>query len=921
VDAIIATDLEGHVTFVNKGVEAMFGYEKEDILKTSLTRYYAGGKKQGRKHRDTILKKGQLESVEMDFLAKDGRTVRTLASLSLLREKGEVTGIMGVFKDVSKQKRLQKTLESLNKAAVSIQKSRTMEEIFAVTGEELRQFDFHVTFILFNLDRTAGKIVYSTVEVDKSLKNEFLSGYELSLDNSLFRTLLKNQEATYIDDIRSSVQEVLPPALSTVYDTETEYSDINKKAIMAPLIIQGEVTGLLVVLSDVITQEDIPSIRAFANQVSTALENARLLQESQGRADKIAANLEEQHLLRELNTRLFVARSLDEVLDAAIQGIHNLGKSFSNIKLLNKERTNAHIVRFEMEPGVLKTLRKIGEIGRIGYYQVFIGDEDSIYHQFFNNQIPLVTPNISVGSRPVITADLSELYRDIVPKGSGFHRFIASLNQLLSYKSVMMFPLIIDGTTGGSLTVTSKDIFTGEDFELMGTIAEMVSSAVQRVRHGERLTETLNELRAVQRINTLLNMGASINSVLDQICLNIMEVYHYEFAIPLLLDPSRRYLMFNHMVLPSRLAKKMASILGVNPVDFTYPIAEDVSLFKTVIVEKKCLIRKGLKEMADRIPFARFSSVLRRAIPYLSRGLHMDIDNLYFMLAPLPSGEEVMGVLFLGHKNPLTESDFQLLKHFLDQVGVAIAKSEIENRLRQSFKELQELDRMKSEFIDIASHELRTPLTILQLYLEMIAMEHYGELPEKLRERVSIMQGSVNRLEEIIDQTLVASRLIKNKLELEGEQISLVEIATDVVRQLQPLWNAKNQQIFVEDVDLSPVEGDRKALSTVMSNVVDNAIRYSPKDTDILIGFEEHTHEVECTIQDQGYGIPPEYKEKVFDEFYIVPSETEYARMDGRTGLGLFIAKGIVERHNGRIWVESTPSRGSVFHFTVPKKR
>ena len=122
-------------------------------------------------------------------------------------------------------------------------------------------------------------------------------------------------------------------------------------------------------------------------------------------------------------------------------------------------------------------------------------------------------------------------------------------------------------------------------------------------------------------------------------------------------------------------------------------------------------------------------------------------------------------------------------------------------------------------------------------------------------------------------------------------------------------------------MDLSPVEGDRKALSTVMSNVVDNAIRYSPKGTDILIGFKEHTHEVECTIHDQGYGIPPEYREKVFDEFYIVPSETEYARMDGRTGLGLFIAKGIIERHHGKIWVESTPDTGSVFHFTVPKKR
>jgi histidine kinase len=99
---------------------------------------------------------------------------------------------------------------------------------------------------------------------------------------------------------------------------------------------------------------------------------------------------------------------------------------------------------------------------------------------------------------------------------------------------------------------------------------------------------------------------------------------------------------------------------------------------------------------------------------------------------------------------------------------------------------------------------------------------------------------------------------------------------------------------------------------------VDNAIRYSPEYSEILIKLKETVREIECMVIDQGCGIPPEYTDKVFDEFYIIPSETEYARMDGRTGLGLFIAKGIIERHGGRIWVESVLGRGTIFHFVLP---
>lgn len=930
VDAIMAADMDGYITFVNKGVETMLGYKKGEILGQPVTKYYKGGEKEAKRLRNILMERGQIENEGLDFLAEDGRIVHTLASLSLLKEsKGNLTGIMAVLKDVTEQKRLQQTLESLNKAAFRIQKSRTREEIFTVTAEELKRFDFYVLFMLFNERKTAVRVVYVTAEktldILKDLEGKGLSDYKLPVNNLLYKKMIKKKEPIYIEDIQSAMKLVVPPSMYEISEKGINLLGIiDKKAILAPLIIHNETTGALGVISGVITAGDIPSIVAFANQVSTALENARLLEEGQKRADELARNLKEQHLLRELNTNLFLAQSEEEVLDATMEGIRKLGKSFSNISMVNEKRTHAKPARLEMDATLLKMIEKVGKTVLPGFtlwdYEVPLGEEDNIYHRFFENQIPLISSNIQV-HQPVMKAELSELYTGFASADSVVQEVIKAASGVLPYKSVMTFPIVVGGITIGSITVTSGEVFSEEDFILMKTVGEMVSSAMERINHSRRLTETLNELQAVQRINALLNTGASLQQILAHISSSIREVYHYQFALPLLLDFNRKHLTFEYVWIPSSVAKKVDDLFGVNLKEFKYPLLEDSPILHQILTERKCVIVKGFKELAESLTLHRFRVAVKNLTPDISQALGVDPDEINIMIAPLPYGEEIIGILVLGHEKSLTEEDFQHLEYFLDQVGIAIAKSDVEHKLRQSLKELRELDQMKSEFIDIASHELRTPLTTLKLYLEMMAMEQYGIVSAPLRERIHVMQEGVNRLEEIINQTLVASRLLKNKLDLEKKSVSLMDISTEVVRQLRPLWKAKNQNIFLESPpDLSEVEGDQKALFTVVSNLVDNAVRYSPKNTEIFIKFTENSEEVECMVIDQGYGISPEHIQKIFDEFYIIPSDTEYARMNGRTGLGLFIARGIVERHGGRIWVESTPQKGSTFHLVLPKK-
>lgn len=929
VDAIIALDLEGHVTFVNRGVEKMLGCSESNILNRPITTYLTGGTCKINRLKHTLMRRDHIEHEELALITQDGRVIHTLASLSLLKNDSQkVLGIMLILKDITEQKRLQQTLESLNKAASRIQKVKTQKEIFTVTAEELNRFDFFVVFIMFNESKTAGKIVHitETFEVMDLMGDSTFLGYEIPLDHPLYNPVIKKKESLYLEDVSAAATLLIPPSMQDVSGKAIETLGIsNKKIILAPLLSHDETSGILAVISDVITSRDCPSIMAFANQVSTALENARLLEESRKRADELTRNLQEQHLLRKLNTDLFLAQSQDEVLDAAIEGIFRIGKSFSSIILINEDLSEAKVFRVKMESRLLQMLEKTAEFIIPGFSlresRVSL-EKESINSRFFSGTIPIITPDVITSRVQAAHSTLGEMFTSIFLEGSPFLGMFRKASQVLKFSSGMMFPIIMKGKTHGSLIVMSSEMYTESDFNLMRTVAELISSAMERIRHSERLTETFNELQAVQRINTLLNTDASLQEILDHISLSIQDIYHYTCAFPILIDSTGRYLSFEYVSLPPDLHKKISRLLGEELSDFKYPIHTPSYIAEQVLKKKKCIILQGFPFLEEFISLDGVNTSVSQLASDFSKAFHFPPEKASIMVAPLPYGDEVIGALFLVHEKPLKQEDFTHLENFLNPVGIAIAKSRAETRLRQSLEDLKELDKMKSEFIDIASHELRTPLTTLKLYLEMMAMDQYGQLPSPLRERIQVMEEGVNRLEEIINQTLVASRVIKNKLRITEQAVSLISISSEVVHQLRPLWQAKHQNVFLESSpNLSEIKGDERALFTVLSNLVDNAIRYSPEYSEILIKLKETVREIECMVIDQGCGIPPEYTDKVFDEFYIIPSKTEYARMDGRTGLGLFIAKGIIERHGGRIWVESVLGRGTIFHFVLPKSK
>lgn len=247
-------------------------------------------------------------------------------------------------------------------------------------------------------------------------------------------------------------------------------------------------------------------------------------------------------------------------------------------------------------------------------------------------------------------------------------------------------------------------------------------------------------------------------------------------------------------------------------------------------------------------------------------------------------------------------------------------RKRLEEGQKKIIEELKEIDRAKTDFINTASHELKTPLTALVGYLDMIELGRFGEVSDELREKLNIMKVNTDRLHQIINELIDSARLIKG-VELKPKKVSLVKTTNTAINLLKPLWEEKNLSIeFTAIEEIPEVEGDEEEILKLVNNLLSNAIKYSPKGESITISIDDKEDEIQFNIADKGTGIPEECIDKIFDKFYIVSSDDRYARVDGRLGLGLYIAKGIVERHGGKIWCESVFGVGSTFHFTLPKR-
>ncbi|MFZ0543799.1 MAG: ATP-binding protein [Candidatus Promineifilaceae bacterium] len=248
---------------------------------------------------------------------------------------------------------------------------------------------------------------------------------------------------------------------------------------------------------------------------------------------------------------------------------------------------------------------------------------------------------------------------------------------------------------------------------------------------------------------------------------------------------------------------------------------------------------------------------------------------------------------------------FNASMSFIEGVGRSIVMQDITH--------LKELDKLKSEFVSVVSHDLRSPLTSILGYVQLL--ERAGELNDAQKEFVKRVHYSVDNITSLIGDLLDLGRL-ETGLDLTLTSCSLNEIILQVVEDVQVTLKEKRLKLILDLTENDQyVQGDRKRLHQAYNNLVSNAIKYTPSNGKIGIRMQQKDGQVITQIEDTGIGIPLVDQPYIFDKFFR--SEEVKGDYQG-SGLGLSIVKSVVERHNGRVWVASTPGGGTTFTVVLP---
>ena len=241
-------------------------------------------------------------------------------------------------------------------------------------------------------------------------------------------------------------------------------------------------------------------------------------------------------------------------------------------------------------------------------------------------------------------------------------------------------------------------------------------------------------------------------------------------------------------------------------------------------------------------------------------------------------------------------------------------------RIMRDITKETEIDRMKTEFISTVSHELRTPLTSIKGSLGLILGGAAGEINEDLAELLTIAQNNSDRLIRLINDILDISKIESGKIQMKLASISILDCIKDSAAEIDSF--ARDHRVKVEfniPDAAAPVFADKDRIVQVVTNLLSNAIKFSEAEGTVLVEVKEDQKDVYVSVADSGIGIPEDHLGRVFDKFQQVDSSA--IRKKGGTGLGLPICRAIIDEHKGKIWVESTPGKGSTFTFTLSREK
>jgi PAS domain S-box-containing protein len=273
--------------------------------------------------------------------------------------------------------------------------------------------------------------------------------------------------------------------------------------------------------------------------------------------------------------------------------------------------------------------------------------------------------------------------------------------------------------------------------------------------------------------------------------------------------------------------------------------------------------------------------------------------------------------IFEGHYSPLRDKSSNIAGG-LGIITDITHKKKLERELRNTLEKLEDISRMRNEFVDVAAHELRTPISSIKVYNHLMLNSKIGEFSEKERPFLEEINSNLNKLSILVEKLLDFTNTETKILNIDAQTHDLKHVVQDLINRFKAVAETRNICINFKTNGEAITRFDKDLMEKVLSNILGNAVKYSNDKGQIKVDLDNKRNHIVISISDNGIGIPKDNIPHLFEQFYI--GDTSLTRIRDNLGSGLTIAKAIVERHGGKIWVESELGKGSTFYFTIPKQ-
>ena len=450
-------------------------------------------------------------------------------------------------------------------------------------------------------------------------------------------------------------------------------------------------------------------------------------------------------------------------------------------------------------------------------------------------------------------------------------------------------PILVAGELAGTLSLNQTNAprdWTTDEVRLVEAVARELRVAIETARLFQARKGENERLIALHRAAATLAARTDPHEVFDMILRSAVQLLGSGSASLYTWDDESGVL---------RLAESF-DVEGRTPDDPVMRPGEGV--VGRVFVSREPLIVKDYQTWEGRTQIGQ------------ETGLHA------CLAVPLVRSGRALGALGIRSYEAsvaYTEDDARMLALFADQVAAALTTVEAFGRQRQAVEQSERLNRAKSEFVSIVSHEFRTPLTGIQGFSEMMRDEELTL--DEMREYAGDINKDAQRLNRMINEMLDLDRMEAGHMAIHPERMDLNAVIGDVADRVRP--NAPNHTLTLDlQSDLPSLQADRDRMTQVASNLLNNAVKYSPTGGRIIVTTRADGNEVRFDVRDEGLGIPPDALETIFERFSRVDSQAT-KDIQG-TGLGLPIVRQIVQLHGGKVWADSELGRGSVFHVVLP---